>query len=417
MRTWSAIALIVLAAAAFALAPRAHAELGKSALPSPVIFPQQTIPLAFSHTDHLQRDKLSCDYCHEDAPGSTSAADNLIPREEACTTCHEIDRAQPDKKVDQGKAPATCVTCHPGWHGMDVSAQPPRVVAPAPNLKFNHKIHADRKVRCQTCHGDLVKQGVQLATRAQLPRMETCLQCHDGKTAPDACTTCHVSDLGGLVKTSYSEGDLVPSGVLRGDAHDLSWRTNHKAVAQADQKYCANCHKKDYCTQCHNGNEKPMDFHGNDYVNMHAVDARRNTPDCGSCHRRETFCTGCHARTGVSPDPKTSDFDAHSTFVRDPTKDHLFHPKGWYTENAAGATVTGGHHGFDAQRNIRQCASCHREEFCIDCHGAGGDSAVGIGFNPHPVDWSQSKKCGALRAKAGRMCLKCHLTLEETQCG
>jgi hypothetical protein len=219
------------------------------------------------------------------------------------------------------------------------------------------------------------------------------------------------------VKTDFAEGSLAPSGVLRGDAHDLSFRTNHKAVAKDDDKYCGNCHKTSFCTDCHRGSIKPVDIHGNDYIALHSVDARRNNPNCQSCHRLETFCVGCHSRSGVSSNSKTSDFDANSTFAGDPTKNHLFHPKGWYTANASNVpTVSGAHHGFEAQRNIRECASCHSESFCIDCHGAGGEGP-GSGFNPHPPNWSVNPRCGALRAKAGRMCLKCHLSLEETQCG
>ena len=375
--------LTVIAAAA----PPGHAELGTCPpSPSKVIFPTQVVPLSFSHVDHLAL-KLSCDFCHENAPDSTSSSDNLIPAEETCTTCHEIERDKPNKQVDKGEPDARCVSCHPGW---DAVGAPPRVVIPKPNLKFNHKVHVDRKIRCQTCHGDFVKDGVHLATRENLPMMTTCLDCHDGKQAASKCTTCHLQEPGGFVKTSYPEGTLAPSGVLRGDAHDPAFRLDHKGAAKGDEKYCQNCHKRDFCIDCHDGKTKPLDFHGNDYVTLHPVQARRNDPDCGACHRRQTFCSGCHARSGVSDHDKTSEFQQPSE-VESPR--NLFHPAGWQ----AG-------HQVQAQRNIKACASCHREEFCTGCHMGGS------GLNPHGVRWAGSARCESLLAKNKRMCMKCHPT-------
>ncbi len=186
MRTW----LFTLAVAAILfLATRAPAQLDGRAMPSKVIFPVQALPISFSHQRHLAL-KLNCAYCHEDAPESTRAADNLIPREEACATCHAIERDKPMKEVATGEPPAKCSACHPNWNGEGPLA---RVEIPAPSIKFNHKLHVDNKIRCQTCHGDLAADKIDLATRAQRPRMPHCLECHDGKTAPSACTTCHIS--------------------------------------------------------------------------------------------------------------------------------------------------------------------------------------------------------------------------------
>jgi hypothetical protein len=381
------------------VAVAAHARMGKGEGPSRVIFPTQELPLSFSHQKHLAREKMDCAFCHEDAPGSTRGRDNLMPREEACAVCHPIDRSQPEKATSPGQPGARCSLCHPGARGSEA-----RVVVPPPNLKFNHKIHIDRKVRCQTCHGDLLADGVELATRAQLPRMSQCLGCHDSRTAPSKCTTCHLAVPGGRVKTEYAQGSLVPSGVLRGDAHDLGFRTDHARVAENDPAYCANCHRQSFCASCHNGVVKPMDFHGNDYVVLHPIEARRNTPDCSGCHRRQTFCTGCHVRSGVSTDEDTGLFDRQSTLGK-----KNFHPSDWLGAPGAG-------HSLQARRNLRACASCHREEFCQDCHST-KERLEGLQtVSPHPVGWADSARCRSLLAKNGRMCLRCHITANEARC-
>lgn len=375
---------------------------------SPVIFPDQSLPLRFSHARHLRLPAApACTTCHAAARTSRSSLDNLIPDEAACRACHAIDRATlavpaPPTAPTPAAAmpPAGCVTCHPGYRAGDRLVA--RVRIPAPNIKFDHQAHAERGIDCARCHGDLT--GVDLATRAQLPGMRLCLACHDGRRAPSTCTTCHLADAGGRVRTVYASGPLAPSGALRGDAHGMGFRTGHAAVAQNSADYCGSCHRQRFCVDCHQGVVKPMDFHGGNYVALHAMDARRNSPDCTTCHRQQSFCTGCHARSGVSGDGRGgAAYDS-----QDPTR--RFHPPGWAAADMGGP----GHHGFEARRNIRQCASCHREQFCVTCHTAepGSTSVV----SPHPPGWATSARCRALVARNPRVCLRCHVTPDEARC-
>lgn len=370
---------------------------------SEAVFPPQQIPLAFSHVEHLTKQKLNCGFCHEDAEDSRSSVDNLIPKEESCAMCHDIDRDKPGKD---------CALCHPGFQAGQPVA---RVVIPVPNLKFNHEVHVEKKVRCQVCHGDLAAEGVGLATREHLPKMRLCLECHDGREAPNKCTTCHLAGPGGMLQTAFASGTLAPSGVLHGDDHDLTFRRDHARVAMSEEQYCGNCHKQEFCVGCHNGTVKPMDFHGNDYVTLHPIEARRNSPDCSACHRAQTFCVGCHSRSGVAMDGKGSEF--LPTSGGDLTR--RFHPPGWIGVDESGLVRGVGardatHHSFEAQRNIRQCAACHREEFCTECHT--NEPGNPFRINPHPANWRGSRRCKALAARAGRMCLRCHVDPSEVTC-
>jgi hypothetical protein len=367
--------------------------------PSEVIFPKQEIPLRFSHAKHLAK-KIACDFCHDKAGGSHKSADNLIPAEEVCSTCHPIDRDEPTKV---SKSATACSFCHAGFVQ---NAPVARVVIPPPNMKFDHAVHVAKGIDCQRCHQRLDR--VDVATRASLPSMPLCLSCHDSRTskkpgdlhAPSRCSTCHLTDRDGTLQQEFATGTLTPSGTLRGDTHTLAFRTDHKAIAGGDEKYCNNCHRQDFCLNCHNGVIKPMDFHGNDYISRHAIDARKDDPKCSGCHRAQSFCLGCHERLGIV-DIRTG---AGNTFVPNGTRQ--FHPTGW-----ADAVVGPSHHKFEAQRNIKQCAACHRQETCLECHATNGSQAGGMGkmwVNPHPPTFRGSDRCLALAERNPRVCLRCH---------
>ena len=385
---WLAALVIAALAGAAGGLPR-HADDGP---PSPVIYPDQALPLIFTHAAHLARD-LTCADCHSTAASSRSAVDNLLPGEAACTPCHAIDRKQPEKDA-AGGPPARCDACHLGY----VQGTPPaRVVIPTPNLKFDHAAHVTRGMACTDCHGDLAAEEVGLATRDQLPRMRLCLECHDGETAADACATCHLTEVG-VLRTVLPEGPLAPSGVVFGDAHGGDFLERHGAAASKDEDYCGACHRKSFCSDCHTGVVKPADFHDGDYVLTHAVEAERNKPDCSTCHRKQSFCVGCHERSGVGTRVE-SGFDA----------DRPFHPEGWVSLVDLGAN----RHAREARANLDTCASCHREDDCLACHTA---ELGAPRISPHGPRWADSARCEALARKNPRLCLRCHITADEQGC-
>ncbi|HVZ73772.1 MAG TPA: cytochrome c3 family protein [Polyangia bacterium] len=383
--------------------------------PSPLIFPGQRIPLRFDHAQHLKLG-ARCETCHVSAATSTTAADVLIPAEAACRACHEIDRAAPTKAVPAGSPAARCDACHIGDDGRGwlprgaTFATPDRVDVPRPNLKFNHAVHAARGIGCELCHANVSMKG--LATRDDLPKMSLCLSCHDGKRAIARCPACHVTEPDGRLKTTLATaataaaggtGKLEPSGVLRGiDAHGPTFARDH-AQAGREESYCLQCHKRSECVDCHGGTVRPFDIHPSDYVSLHAVDARRNVPDCSTCHRAQTFCVGCHQRTGVSADPEGG---ARGVQPNNPfgtgTQLKRFHPPGWVNEGGGGSSA----HSDQARRNIRSCASCHREESCLACHST--DPTRGMNVSPHGPGFGGTARCRALSQKNRRACLKCH---------
>jgi Cytochrome c7 and related cytochrome c len=392
--------------------------------PSPLIYPAETIPIKFDHAAHA-RLGATCEGCHTAATTSAVAGDNLIPGEAACRGCHKIDRATPGKTVGKGEGPARCDACHVdstgnGWMPVNAVSQPPRVALVRPNLKFNHRLHAARGIGCELCHASAPMQA--MVTRADLPMMASCLTCHNGKhegnQATARCGACHPTQPDGRLQVKLASpatiaaggsGLLQPSGSLRGfDAHGPTFRRDH-AQAGRDESYCLTCHRRNECIDCHGGVVKPPDIHPADYVTLHVQDARRNVPDCSSCHRLQTFCIGCHQRLGVASDPsggqpgrKPNNPFGTGTGVKQ------FHPPGW-ARDAAGMVISTPRpqsHSIQAKRNIRTCVSCHREESCLSCHS--NDPTRGPNVSPHGPNFSRTNRCRFLAARNQRACLKCH---------
>lgn len=434
----AALAALAALASATAVATDTGTGTGNEAArgPSPLIYPRQTLPITFDYAAHARRG-ASCLGCHVTAASSTSAGDDLMPGEAACRACHAIDRTQrgplrapppPPALASASAARPTgrCEACHTGWFGgAGQAAEPPRLLVPLPNLKFNHQLHVSRGVACETCHVRVAGESA-LATEADLPSMALCLGCHvgGGKQPTARCGACHLTlpdgrlkvnlAIGGPVATAQT-GKLVPSGSLRGfDAHTPSFRTDHKQAGR-EETYCLNCHRRSECLDCHNGVVRPLDIHPSDYVSLHGADGRRNTPDCSSCHRNQTFCVGCHQRVGVSSDPEggVPGHQPHNPFGTG-TGVKSFHPPGW-ARDASGdviATPRPSSHSFQAKRNIRTCVSCHREETCLECHSADPARGVkmpnGAGFSPHGVGFAGTARCRALASRNRRACIKCH---------
>ncbi len=381
--------LLVIAAALGAAVVRAEDD--RSLSWSPIVYPEQRLPLVFSHRVHLAKG-ATCVTCHPAATTSRSAVDNLIPTEAACRVCHPIDRAEPTKVV-AGAPPAACVACHPGWK-PDVPVA--RVYLTPPPLKFDHSAHV--KTPCERCHGDMTK--VDLATTRQLPTMGSCLSCHTDGAEERRCADCHVTRPGGQVETKFPHGELVPRSTGMGDAHGIGFAKDHRQEARQVGATCTACHDRSECLACHQGVVKPMEFHAGNYLLTHSVEAKRGTPDCSACHRAQSFCVGCHERSGVGS-RVTTDFDTTQP-------GRAFHPPGWAT-----AGMGPNRHKDEAKKNITSCASCHREEDCLTCHS----NEVGtLRASPHPRGWRGSARCEALDRGNRRMCLRCHITQDELGC-
>jgi hypothetical protein len=288
---------------------------------------------------------------------------------------------------------AQCDGCHVGFD----PAHPQRVARiefPPSNLVFSHRAHVARGQRCEDCHGSM--QDVSLATRLEIPTMASCFTCHrSGSTATSAvaCNTCHLTDPDGRLRMRFAEGVMNPPEWMTGLHHDADFWVTHRFVAADNGQRCATCHREDDCIACHDGRVRDRRNHPNDYLTLHASEARQNAASCEGCHRAGSFCETCHMRAGVAQSG--------------PTTGHAlgrFHPP---PDVWSSRVVSSQHHAIEARRSMTTCVSCHTERDCTTCHATTGMGGGGI--SPHPPGWLS--RCAMLLHAAPRGCEQCHSDL------
>lgn len=355
------------------------------------VYPAQSIPLAFDHWQHIDDIGADCTACHFAATKSSASKDDLLPigkHPNACDDCHETDNFKKGKKVDP---PANCDLCHVGFD-YTVQAKPQATVVPPPNLIFNHTLHTKQlKIGCEACHGSFEKLG--LATRQQLPKMATCLVCHDGKTADAACGECHPTQPSGRLELTFLSGLLRPAqGNPFGMDHGPRFEFNHGTQASTRRGMCMECHSQQECNACHDALQKPLSVHPNDFITLHPVQARQDMTRCESCHRAQSFCVACHERVGVG-------LSAGSALRPSNVRVHPPYQT-WVEINGPQ------HHGIAANRDLKSCTACHREEDCLSCHSDADKWGTRRQVNPHPPGFAG--KCKSLASTNDRPCLVCH---------
>ena len=135
--------------------------------------PDQPIP--FNHKLHVQTAKLGCNDCH--APIKTGAL-LTMPQPEKCMLCHAAIAT--DKPDVQRIAAAAKAGENIAWA---------RVYRVPSFVTFSHKTHTSAGNKCEDCHGD-VSNAVAIAPVKDMS-MGGCIACHQAKSAPATCDTCH----------------------------------------------------------------------------------------------------------------------------------------------------------------------------------------------------------------------------------
>jgi hypothetical protein len=120
----------------------------------------QAVP--FSHQQHVGGLGLDCRYCHTSVETSNTAS---IPPTETCMGCHAQVAAE---SVNLELVRTSAAEDQPlAWI---------RVHDLADYVYFNHAIHVNQGVGCETCHGRIDQMSV--VAKAQNLQMDWCLDCH-----------------------------------------------------------------------------------------------------------------------------------------------------------------------------------------------------------------------------------------------
>lgn len=120
----------------------------------------QQVP--FSHKHHAYELGIDCRYCHTSVETSSSAG---IPPTQTCMTCHSMiwtnsPLLQPVRDSWTQHKPLV-------WKRVN---DLPKFVF------FDHSIHINRGINCDTCHGPV--QDMQMTYKGESFQMVWCLKCH-----------------------------------------------------------------------------------------------------------------------------------------------------------------------------------------------------------------------------------------------
>jgi hypothetical protein len=127
---------------------------------------QQTIareqPVQFSHAHHVGAIGIDCRYCHTSVEKAAFAG---IPPTKTCMNCHSQIWAQSPYLEPVRESFRT-----------DKSLEWTRVNDLPDFVYFDHSIHVNKGVGCETCHGRVDQ--MPLMYQAESLQMKWCLDCH-----------------------------------------------------------------------------------------------------------------------------------------------------------------------------------------------------------------------------------------------
>jgi hypothetical protein len=119
-------------------------------------------PVPFPHGFHVSAVGLDCRYCHESVEKSSYAG---MPPTETCMSCHSQVKTES----------ALLKPIRDSW-ASGKSVEWNRVNSVPDYAFFNHSIHINKGVGCESCHGRTDQQTT--AVKANTFYMAWCLECH-----------------------------------------------------------------------------------------------------------------------------------------------------------------------------------------------------------------------------------------------
>lgn len=341
---------------------------------------------------------------------------------------------------------ASCATCHDG------TIQPRTTWTPISGrgtglLAYSHPAHQAKApdVTCASCHGvDGSTQWMNVAKAAP----QNCLSCHTHTASThfadgNACATCHRPL---AAATALTDADII--ALPRPPSHsEPRFVSTHGLAASALSATCATCHARQSCARCHvNASQSaviqalapdarvartvaalapsypaPADHGSVDFPLTHGVAARSALATCATCHARPS-CETCHqgggARDALNKLPTARAASARgvrlrrapqvppssvtaATVILTPrpheSPDTTRHQVRMHPADFSQA------HGRIASSGELQCAGCHAQKTCNDCH-----TGERVGRRYHPANFVASHAPEAYGRETS--CSSCHNT-------
>ncbi len=146
--------------------------------------PQQ--PVLFSHTLHAGTMAIDCQYCHTGAGKSRHA---MVPQVNTCMNCHTVARKTRPEIIKLTQ------------YYTEGKMLPWKRIHKVPDYAyFNHSVHVNKGIECQSCHGNV--QEMDVVQQVNAFNMNACLDCHRNapkilanipgiKKGPENCYACH----------------------------------------------------------------------------------------------------------------------------------------------------------------------------------------------------------------------------------
>ncbi len=139
--------------------------------------PSQPIP--FSHKTHVTAG-LQCAFCHQTIDPGINIS---IPPSSKCMQCHAS--VAKDRPAIQALAQYNQSGKPVPWN---------RVYTVPAFVFWNHRTHLQIGLKCEECHGDVSHMDVMRVV-TEVTMMKGCVDCHEQRSAPTGCSTCH-EDMG-----------------------------------------------------------------------------------------------------------------------------------------------------------------------------------------------------------------------------
>ena len=208
----------------------------------------------FSHKLHL---KLvpKCETCHATIGASTQAADNNLPRAEACTACHKQPALSEPRKLTVSIfnhqkhaafgniAPLVLAAIQSkNYFSSPIDATPlaaleaqlKSLTAATPAAAAPNAATPTPNAACLSCHHGVAES--EAPSKALHANMPDCLVCHTKIDNPFSCELCH-----------------APGKHLMPASHTPDYVDRHSTgKMNLDKASCVVCHSKNFrCLGCH----------------------------------------------------------------------------------------------------------------------------------------------------------------------